>query len=134
MTTCVFDFFVKLTERCQHATPHLFCVKEVTRQQGNTATTAETSFFLACLCAVKVAELWDRLTWFAWTVFCFLKTTSWTLTQVGLEVSKIRLPSTIPLGQAYENDSGTKLHPRPRMLYPMLLPGGYDQATSQCVG
>ena len=65
---------MKLTERCQHATPHLFCVKEVTRQQGNTATTAETSFFLACLCAVKVAELWDRLTWFAWTVFClFLK-------------------------------------------------------------
>ena len=28
------SFFVKLTERCQHATPHLFCVKEVTRQQG----------------------------------------------------------------------------------------------------
>ena len=94
MTTCVFVFFVKLTERCQHATPHLFCVKEVTRQQGNIATTAETSSFLACLCAVKVAELWDRLTWCAWTVFCFLRTTSWTLTQVGLEVSKVRLPST----------------------------------------
>ena len=51
--------------------------------------------FVACLCAVKVAELWDWLTWFAWTVFCFLRTTSWTLTQVGLEVSKVRLPSTV---------------------------------------
>ena len=38
----------------------------------NIATRARTSF-LACLCAVKVAELWDRLTWFVWTVFCFVK-------------------------------------------------------------
>ena len=73
----------------RHSCP-LFCVKEVTRQQE---TKQQEQRHLACLCGVKVAELWDRLTWFAWTVFCFLRTTSWTLTQVGLEVSKVRLPS-----------------------------------------
>ena len=37
---------------------------------------------------VKVAELWDQLTWLRGR-FGLLRTTSWTLTQVGLEVSKV---------------------------------------------
>ena len=48
----------------------------------------------SCLvCAVKVAELWDRLTWLRGRSFVCLRTTSWTLTQVGLEVSKVSVPS-----------------------------------------
>ena len=82
---------MKLTERCQHATfvSVVLCQGSDTSTR-NKATRAETSCLLVWC---KVAELWDRLTWFAWTVFCFLRTTSWTLTQVGLEVSKVRLPS-----------------------------------------
>ena len=40
---------------------------------------------------VKVAELWDRLTWLRGRSLSLLRTTSWTLTQVGLEVSKVRV-------------------------------------------
>ena len=39
---------------------------------------------------VKVAELWDQLTWLRGR-FGLLRTTSWTLTQVGLEVSKVEV-------------------------------------------
>ena len=45
-------------------------------------------FCLLCV-VVKVAELWDRLTWLRGRSFGLLRTTSWTLTQVGLEVSKV---------------------------------------------
>ena len=55
------------------------------------ATWAET--FLLLVCVVKVAELWDRLTWLRGRSFGLLRTTSWTLTQVGLEVSKVWQPS-----------------------------------------
>ena len=40
-----------------------------------------------------MAELWDRLTWLRGRSFVCLRTTSWTLTQVGLEVSKVSVPS-----------------------------------------
>ena len=47
--------------------------------------------FARLLCVVvKVAELWDRLTWLRGRSLSLLRTTSWTLTQVGLEVSKVR--------------------------------------------
>ena len=36
-----------------------------------------------------MAEPWDRLTWLRGRSFSLLRTTSWTLTQVGLEVSKV---------------------------------------------
>ena len=46
-----------------------FCVKEVTRQHKETKQQVQRHLRL---CAVKVAELWDRLTCFVWTVL-FLK-------------------------------------------------------------
>ena len=52
-------------------------------------------FSVACLCAVKVAELWDRLTWLRGRSFVLLRTTSWTLTQVGLEVFEGSYPSAV---------------------------------------
>ena len=39
---------------------------------------------------VKVAELWEWLTWLRGRS-SLLRTTSWTLTQVGLEVSKVEV-------------------------------------------
>ena len=79
--------FVKLTERCQLATPHLFCVKEWHINKNHSDMSRDIS--VSCLCAVKVAELWDWLTWLRGRSFGLLRTMSWTLTQVGLEVSKV---------------------------------------------
>ena len=42
-------FLVKLTERCQDATPHLFCVKDVTRQQGTQQQEQRHLFLLVCV-------------------------------------------------------------------------------------
>ena len=52
---------------------------------------------------VKVAELWDRLTWLRGRSFGLLRTTSWTLTQVGLEVSKVLVPSAPVTRKSLDN-------------------------------
>ena len=53
------EFLWTLTERCQHAAfIRIFWCQGSDTSTRNKAASAET----ACLCAVKVAELWDRLT------------------------------------------------------------------------
>jgi len=58
-----------------------------------------------------VAELWEWLTWLRGRS-SLLRTTSWTLTQVGLEVSKVEVTFRILEGTQKWTLLGSKVVPR----------------------
>ena len=66
--------FVKLTERCQQATPHLFCVKEwhVNKNHSDDMSRDISLKFVACVCG-KSGWALGSIDLVAWTVLCFVK-------------------------------------------------------------
>ena len=62
--------FVRLTERCQLATPHLFCVKEWHSNKNHSDMSRDIS--VACVCG-KSGWALGSIDLVAWTVFWFVK-------------------------------------------------------------
>ena len=66
------EFLWTLAKRCQHAAFIRIFVSRKWDVNRKRQSNRCRDFSCLRLCAVKVAELWDRLTWFVWTVL-FLK-------------------------------------------------------------
>ena len=61
--------FVRLTERCQLATPHLFCVKEWHTNKNH----SDMSRLFSLVCCGKSGWALGSIDLVAWTVFWFVK-------------------------------------------------------------
>ena len=112
--------FVKLTERCQQATPHLFCVKEwhVNKNHSDDMSRDISLKFVACVCG-KSGWALGSIDLVAWTALCLLRTTSWTLTQVSLEVFEGLWPSAraLVLCKMWHQTNGKTKQQTARALY-----------------